>query len=722
MPKLICQYAMEAIVLAYCLACVPATMLAAETERPLPNIIVMMADDMGMGDTSAYQDVTGNSDSVQIYTPAMDRLARQGIRFVDAHTPSTRCTSTRYGLLTGRYPWRSRLKHWVLFGAQGDPLIEADRPTIATMLRDSGYRTGMVGKWHVGLRYRRSDGTPAADFTDADLTQPLWDCPLDHGFDFCRYTSRSHATSGAQPGKRNTAEQTIGPGHIDGRSVLSATSDGRRLADEGGSAYVLTQLGSRHFEGAISFLSDHRDGGSASDRPFFLYYASNSNHSPYTPADRVGTRRVAGQGRRVDGQPTGKRGDFVYENDAALAGLLDWLEHTDDPRWPSHKLDENTLVVFTSDNGAEIRAKEAIGPFRSNKGSCYEGGHRVPLIVSWVAGGIKGGSTSAELVTLADLYATLAEVVGADLPNNAVGEKGAEDSQSFRRALLGEDQLGPTRLAFVNDHKEASDPAVLAVRADRLEVVSVDPNKVVDKNGQWKAIFDASLLRRGVAKPVELYSLTQDPLEQENRIAHVDQREVASELKRKATLIRTSGGIRLSRSVSDRRVAFVFAQEQPGVQDVEIVKAARESLSGGSINASAEKCGVEMSLEAMPNKGLHLNARGVGVAGGEVRQVEAGESLVVHFSQDVVIESVAIVAGQGQCGGYYRVGDKAPLAIYCIDGDNDSKDQSAALSDLGVLRAGEKLTLCGSPHLGCEAPGRWRLGAITVRCLSVVKD
>ena len=122
-----------------------------------PNIILLMADDMGMGDTSAFQDFTGNADNVQLHTPQMERLARMGVRFTDAHTPSSRCTATRYGLLTGRYPWRSRLKCWVLFGSQGDPLIEADRPTIATMLHEAGYATGMVGKWHVGLRYRQSN-------------------------------------------------------------------------------------------------------------------------------------------------------------------------------------------------------------------------------------------------------------------------------------------------------------------------------------------------------------------------------------------------------------------------------------------------------------------------------------------------------------------------------------------------------------------------------------
>ena len=116
----------------------------AAKDLSLPNIILMLADDMGMGDTSAYQDFTGNTDKDQLHTPQMERLARMGIRFTDAHTPSSRCSPTRYGLLTGRYPWRNRLKHWVLFGAQGDPMIEADRPTLASLLKDHGYRLSLI--------------------------------------------------------------------------------------------------------------------------------------------------------------------------------------------------------------------------------------------------------------------------------------------------------------------------------------------------------------------------------------------------------------------------------------------------------------------------------------------------------------------------------------------------------------------------------------------------
>jgi len=335
---------------------VTASGYAAGVNRP--NIILMMADDMGLGDTSAYQDFTGNSDREQVHTPQMDRLARMGVRFTDAHTPSSRCTPTRYALLTGRYPWRNRLKHWVLFGSQGDPMIEPDRPTLATMLRDLGYRTAMVGKWHVGLRYRRADGTPAAGWADADLTQPLYDTPLDHGFDYCRITSRSHGTSGAQAGKKNnTASQSIGPGHIHGRTAVSAAGSGKKLVDEGPDAYVLTELGGRHSDHAVGFLHEHLSGAETRDRPFFLYYACNSNHSPYTPDTHIGDTPVAGAARSVAGDAMDKRSDFIYENDVALGRLLDLLERTDDPRHPDKKLIETTLVIVPQQQGLGLRGR-----------------------------------------------------------------------------------------------------------------------------------------------------------------------------------------------------------------------------------------------------------------------------------------------------------------------------------------------------------------------------
>ena len=297
-----------------------------------PNVVLFMADDMGMGDSSAYQFFTKNSDAQQVHTPAMQKLANMGMLFTDAHTPSSRCTPTRYGLLTGRYPWRARMKHWVLFGVQGDPLIEEDRPTLATLFRSCGYATAMVGKWHLGLRYTRQDGRPAAGWEDADLTKDVFDGPCDHGFDFARFTSRSHGTSGPdagttgtksaknKKGSRNRTTQSIGPGHIHNRRIIGATGQGKQLIQTGENAYDLHSLGSRHSDHAMEFLNQHLRNRETSFDPFFLYYPSNSNHGPYTVDEEIDGRKIKGAGRMISGDPASVRLDYIcllYTSDAA---------------------------------------------------------------------------------------------------------------------------------------------------------------------------------------------------------------------------------------------------------------------------------------------------------------------------------------------------------------------------------------------------------------------
>jgi arylsulfatase A len=683
-------------------------------EAPLsrPNIVLMMADDMGMGDSSAYQDFTGNADDVQLSTPQMERLARMGVRFTDAHTPASRCTPTRYGLLTGRYPWRSRMKWWVLFGAQGDPLIEPDRPTLATMLKGAGYRTAMFGKWHVGLRYRQSDGSPAAGWEDADLTRPLHTSPLDFGFDVARFTSRSHGTSGPDAGsphrnaaKRNGPQQTIGPGHIHGRLAVGAIG-ARELVAEGPDAYVLTQLGGRHSDNAIGFLSDHvRD---AADKPFFLYYPVNSNHTPYTPDEAIGGRPVAGAARTKSGAAMDARHDFIYENDVALGRLLDWLESTDDPRNEGRKLIENTLVVFTSDNGAEKNSKLATGPFRSHKGSCYEGGHRVPFLVSWPAGGVKGGQSNESPMGLQDLYATFSEIVRRPLPSPRRGEKGAEDSHSVLKAFRG-GLIGSRPPMFFNDHKEAkADPAASAMRLDSPEVNGVR------FEGKWKIFFDASLLREGVAKPYELYDLATDQGEETNLIDREQLKPLVRFLTGQATLHRNAGGHRLVGELAGSPIRFDWQ-----TQDGDETNLAARFMEKVDQPVAVQSGGVTMTLGASAEVGsvFSVNARGLGISGGNFKQVDSGEALEIRFDRDVVVESVAIVAGNGICGGFYTVGGKAPLAIYCVDADNDAKEQQGVISDVGVLRKGEVLRLDSGRHYGVEPAGQWRLGAITIALL-----
>jgi len=704
-----------------------AVVVSAERRNP-PNIVLMMADDMGLGDTSAYQDLTGNRDSDQVHTPQMERLARRGVRFNDAHTPASRCTTTRYGLLTGRYAWRNRMKHWGLFGAQGDPLIERDRPTLATLLQDHGYATAMVGKWHVGLRYRRADGKAARGWGDADLQQPLADSPLDHGFDYCRFTSRSHGTSGPDSTrpvknvkKRNGPQQEVGPGHIHGRVAVAATPNGKRLKDQGATAYVLEQLGSRHSDHAVEFLDGHLAGEASRKQPFFLYYPSNSNHGPYTPDQSIDGQPVAGASRSVSGQPLNARADFIYENDVALGRLLDYLEQHADPRAPGKALIDNTIVIFTSDNGAERDDEIATGPFRSNKGSCYEGGHRVPFLVSWPAGDVGDGDatdpglTSDALVGLQDMFATFAEVLQVPLPNVSAGQTGAEDSLSVLSAWRGE-QL-PSRPMLFHDHKQSRmDPAAVALRVDNPRV----HGQVI--SGQWKLFLDATFLRHAKANPLELFDLASDRREQHNRLADPELQPLVQHLLRVALLHGQSVGHRLAKVAANApRTVFDWRRDddEQRVDGTQVVGLAKKwaDRAADTHRVTTEKLVLDARVN-MPKRRFSVTAAGLGLAGGGSPQFDDGEVLELQFDQDVIIESVTLIAGAGACGGFYQMGDRAPAAIYCVDADGDTQDQSGILSDLGVLKRGQRLRLDTHPHWGVETPGNWRVGAVTVRVLA----
>ena len=529
-----------------------------------------MADDMGMGDTSAYQDFTGNADDVQLHTPSMERLARMGVRFTDAHTPSSRCSPTRYGLLTGRDPWRTRLKHWVLFGAQGDPLIEKDRPTLATLFRDEGYSTGMVGKWHVGLLYRRSDGSISDSMEDADLTQPLADGPMDHGFQFARFNSRSHGSSAPNL----TTRKKGGPGFIHGRDLISVKGP-KSFYEEGPRAYILHELGGRYSDHAVEFLTSHLKGNANDGKPFFFYYPANSNHAKHTPDDDINGVPVKGASKYKSGEPGTTRMDYVYENDVALGRLIEWLEANDDPRHPGKKMVDTTIVIFTSDNGAEKNDKAFTGPFRSNKASCYEGGHRVPFLVAWAGGGIGDGDAdtpglnNATPISLSDMYATFSELLNVPLPDLAAGEKGAEDSISALAFWKGEHSDRSSVPMFCNDNASgfqqtkkagkkptSGDAATLMMRLD---------NPVVEGHkyaGQWKALYDGTMIRAGQVKLLELYDLSTDLQESANRINEPDLKPLVSHLNRTALRHRTAGGHRLVKPGASEPVRFDLREEE----------------------------------------------------------------------------------------------------------------------------------------------------------------
>lgn len=499
-------------------------------EQP-PNVIIFLADDMGLGDTSAYQDWTKNPDSLQLSTPAMERLAKQGVRFTDAHSPSSRCSPTRYALLTGRYCWRTRLKHWVLFGVHCPPLIERERVTFPEFLQAAGYQTAMFGKWHLGLTYRNKEGNAATGWDDADLTKPLADGPLDHGFDKFFGVSRSHGTSGPDGQKKNSSTQRIGPGWIDGRSIIGATGDGKKLDG----SYQLDKVGQKLDAKALKFLEQ-----AASEKlPFLLYFASPSNHSPYTPSEALGEDPVAGASTFKSGTSTNsQRLDFVYQNDVHVARLLDFLDKTPDPRRPGHMLRDNTLFVFSSDNGAERSSKVCTGPLRSHKGSVYEGGHRVPFLACWPYGGVGDGRVEtpgrecARLCALNDIFATVAEAIGKPLPPLHGHSYGAEDSISQLAAMKG--SLTAPRVAiFPNDHKEASKKtsdkrAWVAVRSNATPLV-----------GEWKLFLDHRYAWQQELFPQELYNLTDDLMESENLLDNPEYSRVVGFLLEQA---RTAAG------------------------------------------------------------------------------------------------------------------------------------------------------------------------------------
>ncbi|MGN6137228.1 MAG: sulfatase family protein [Aureliella sp.] len=346
----------------------------AEADTSKPNIVCVLFDDLGWGQPQCYDQ---NS---RLRTPNLDRLASQGIRFTDAHSAAAVCTPTRYGLLTGRYP--SRVGQFGVLGTWSSPIIPTSRTTVASLLKQQGYDTACIGKWHLGLDWgKENNGTPP-------LGKRFTKGPTELGFDyFCGYT---HAAN-------------IG-------TVLEQDRVIAHVEKEENQPLMLKK--------AVEWL-EQRD----SHTPFFLYFPMCPPHYPVVPAaDFVGQSGgvdVAGKGLKGEANPE-RYPDWLFQGDAMLGEIMRVLD--------ARGLAENTLLIATSDNGAEHRA---YAPLRESKRSIYEGGHRVPLVARW-PGKAKAGSTWKHPVCLNDLLATAAEITGANVPPSA-----GEDSVSFLPALLG---------------------------------------------------------------------------------------------------------------------------------------------------------------------------------------------------------------------------------------------------------------------------------------------
>ncbi|MBI1344966.1 sulfatase-like hydrolase/transferase [bacterium] len=394
---------------------VSTTAIAAEQ----PNIIYVLCDDLG------YGDLTCLNPEGKIPTPQFDRVAQEGMIFTDAHSGSAVCTPTRYGVLTGRYAWRSKLQSGVL-GGLSPRLIEPNRMTVASLLKAQGYHTACVGKWHLGMDWVVLPGKSVTELNieprdqvfNVDYSQPFSNGPLSVGFD--QYFGISASLDMVPYTFLKNDRVTVLPTEDRDFALMIERPDGRSRKGPAAPGFEAQQVLPEFTAQAIAYIQERSQATEKS--PFFLYLPFASPHTPiYPTAEWLGTSGL------------NPYADFVRQQDHCLGQLLAALDQTG--------LAENTLLIVTSDNGCSPQAKypellaKGHNPsyhFRGHKADIYEGGHRVPFLVRWPQR-VKAGQQSSALLCLTDLFATCADILDADVPANA-----AEDSVSFLPALLGE--------------------------------------------------------------------------------------------------------------------------------------------------------------------------------------------------------------------------------------------------------------------------------------------
>lgn len=428
-----------------------------------PNILFIMADDMGYGDPHCYNPAS------KIPTPHIDQLAREGMRFTDAHAPASVCIPSRYGLLTGRYPFR----------ISRDPagsLIAPERMTIASLLHNHGYHTGMVGKWHLGF----DGGT-----SDRDFSKPMQGGPVDHGFDYYfgipasldippyYYIQNDHCVN---PPTGNIAEH-----HSEGVTpIQGAFWRGGHIAPGFSHKEVLPKF----TEKACQFLQQHQQANAS--QPFFLYLALAAPHTPWMPLAEYQGRSKAGD-----------YGDYMTEVDACVGQVLQTIDDL--------RLRGETLVIFTSDNGpvwydqdVQHYHHDSAGGLRGMKGDAWEAGHRMPFIARWPKN-IEAGSTSDEVISFTDMLATFSAIVGADLPENA-----GEDSYNILPVLLGTSYTKPLREATV------------FYSSRRFYAIRKGPWKLIQGRGSGGFSVPHQIKPAPGEPAGQLYNLKDDPDESKN--------------------------------------------------------------------------------------------------------------------------------------------------------------------------------------------------------------
>jgi arylsulfatase A-like enzyme len=415
-----------------------------------PHMVVVLADDLGYGDVGCYG-------ATRIPTPHIDRLAAEGVRLTDAHAPAAICSPSRYGLLTGRYAWRTALKQGNV-GRFEPLLIEPSRVTLPGLLREHGYHTACIGKWHLGF----------GDRPHTDFTAPLAPGPLERGFDVFFGSVGKPGRYFGEPG--HSAEERCSCWYIEGHALV--------VGDE--ASWEHDEVGPTLTARAVEEI----EARAADDAPLFLYLSLTAVHQPLHPAEVVRGKSQAG-----------RYGDYVAEVDWTLGQVLAALA--------AAGIADDTLVVFTSDNGPErTRVGQAFGhaaagPFRGAKRDLWEGGHRVPLVARW-PGRIPAGTTCDLPVVLTDLFKTCAAAAGLAAPAGA-----AEDSHDVLPALTGSARVA--RPPFVLH----SSRGAFALRDGRWKLIACRGSG----GNTYLAGPDAA---DPGAPPGQLYDLAADPRETTN--------------------------------------------------------------------------------------------------------------------------------------------------------------------------------------------------------------
>jgi arylsulfatase A-like enzyme len=424
-----------------------------------------MADDMGYGDVSCY-----NPNS-RIQTPNIDKLATEGIRFTDAHSPSAVCTPTRYGILTGRYCWRSRLKRGV-FGGFNRPLIETGRLTVASFLKQRGYHTACIGKWHLGMDWTLKESVEPneQDQETVDYSKPIITGPNEVGFDY--FFGTAGCTTDDPPLCFIENHRTVGiPSEILPHDFAWENRKLRMVP------------GWRHEDADLTFVKKSVEfikGCAKTSDPFFLYLPLSVPHIPWLPSDFVKGKSNAGP-----------RGDQVVLVDWCVEQIVTTLERLN--------ISDNTLVILTSDNGPRkgVNGHQSAGSWRGYKGGIWEGGHRIPFVARWPAR-IKPNSVSDEVVCLTDLMRTTAAILNVKLPQDA-----GEDSYNILPALVGSNPAEPIREATIHH----SGGGVFAIRQDPWKLIVGTEGSGADRRPQTNVSG-------------QLYNLVDDPGEQNNLLGN----------------------------------------------------------------------------------------------------------------------------------------------------------------------------------------------------------